>query len=84
MVNFSIQVCLGSPLTYGLNTYNHFIEIISRLWNMLFQKFMTFLKTNPSFGGTPTNVTSQNFETHTTSKQHRNHLRKTKSFQILY
>ncbi len=51
---------------------------------MLFQKFMALLKTNPSLGDTLTNVTSQNFETHRTSKQHRNHLRKKNSFQILY
>jgi hypothetical protein len=45
---------------------------------------MALLKTNPSLGDTLTNVTSQNFETHRTSKQHRNHLRKKNSFQILY
>jgi hypothetical protein len=45
---------------------------------------MAFIRTNPSLGGTLTNVTSQNFETHTTLGQHRNHLREKKSFQILF
>jgi hypothetical protein len=47
MVNFSIQVCLGSPLTYGLNTYNHFIEIILKALEHVISKVCDILKDKP-------------------------------------
>jgi hypothetical protein len=37
---------------------------------------------NPSLGGTPRNITSQNFETHPISKHFRTHLKKKFQFKF--
>jgi hypothetical protein len=56
------------------------LEKRNYIWTTQLEKLK---KANPSLGYTTWNITPQIFETHSTSKQHETHLKKT-SFQNLY
>jgi len=83
--NFGPNTLTSSQKIILKQKISWFLQLYEKIDNGDFHKNVAAIQhwwANPSLGGTARNITSQNFKSHPTSKQHRTHLKKKIQFQF--